>query len=149
LIVSKPRTSTLLSFSLFLLITLVVLIMNAYSIISKQAAWYNYVIAAALIPIGLIVLYRIFIRYKVIRMGNNQVILSFPVLRRRYQYPLQEIVSWKESVVKTGKSSVYKELEVRFADARKLSIGLNEYSEYNRMVQYLNQKAPKKKLTSH
>jgi hypothetical protein len=82
-------------------------------------------------------------------MGNNQVILSFPVLRRRYQYPLQEIVSWKESIVKTGKSSVYKELEVRFADARKLSIGLNEYSEYNRMVQYLNQKAPKKKLTSH
>jgi hypothetical protein len=149
LIVSKPRTSTLLSFSLFLLITLVVFFMNAYSIISKQAAWYNYVIAAALIPIGLIVLYRIFIRYKVIRMGNNQVILSFPVLRRRYQYPLQEIVSWKESIVKTGKSSVYKELEVRFADARKLSIGLNEYSEYNRIVQYLNQKAPKKKLTSH
>jgi len=149
LIVSKPRTGTLLSFSLFLLITLVVFIMNAYSIISKQAAWYNYVIAAALIPIGLIVLYRIFIRYKVIRMGNNQVILSFPVLRRSYQYPLQEIVSWKESIVKTGKSSVYKELEVRFADTRKLSIGLNEYSEYNRIVQYLNQKAPKKKLTSH
>jgi hypothetical protein len=122
--------------------------MNVYSIISTPTpAWYNYAVAIVLVPIGGVVLYRIFLRYKIIRVGNNQVEILFPVMRKAQKYPLQEIESWKESIVKTGKNSVYKELEIRFTDKHKVSIGLNEYTEYNRVIQYLNQKVARKKLT--
>jgi magnesium-transporting ATPase (P-type) len=144
LIVSKPQTNTIVSFTIFLVITLVVLSMNLISL-SHQPAWYTYLIIVLLVPIALLVIYKIFLRYKIIRMGNNQVEIHYPVMRRKYQYSVNDVVAWKENVVKTGKNSVYKELEIRFHDKRKLNFGHKEQTEYNRIVSYLSQKAAKKK----
>jgi hypothetical protein len=106
LIVSKPQTSTVVSFTLFLGITAVVISMNLIVVVKGQlAAWYNYAIVGILIPIGGFVLYRIFILYKVVRMGNNHVQITYPVLRREKKYSINEIVAWRENKVKTGKSS--------------------------------------------
>jgi hypothetical protein len=146
LIVSKPQISTIISFSLFLLITVAVLVMNILSLVRDPSpAWYTYVIIGLLVPIGLLVLYRIFILYKVVTLGNNKIEIKLPVLKRTRIYPLNEIVSWKEEVVKTGKNSVFKELFIQFEDNRKLSIGEREHTEYKKVIQYLNQKAAKKK----
>ena len=111
-------------------------------------AWYNYVVIVLLTPIGLFVLYRIFIRYKIMRLGNNQIEINFPVLRRLKKYSLDQIDYWIEKQVKTGKSSIYKELELRFKDGKKEIIGHKEFTEYVRIVQYLIQKAPKKRRSS-
>ena len=119
--------------------------MNVITIF-KWAAWYNYLIIALLVPIALIVSYRIFIRYKTIRLGNNQMEIHYPVLGRRHLYSLQAVVNWRENIVKTGKNSVYKELEIYFDDKRKLSFGQKEQTEYDRVVAYLKQKVPKKKI---
>ncbi len=78
-------------------------------------------------------------------MGNNQVEVSYPVMRKHRVYSLQQIVAWKENVVKTGKSSVFRQLEIFFQDQQRVSFGDKEHTEYNRVVQYLNQKVPKKK----
>ena len=123
--------------------------MNLVVVIEGQlAAWYNYVIIGLLIPIGGFVLIRIFILYKIIRMGNNQVQISYPVLRREKKYTLKDIEAWRENKVKTGKTSEYKELQILFSDKKKLSVGHKEHTEYSRMVQYLTQKAEKKKTPS-
>jgi hypothetical protein len=143
-IVSKPRSSTLVSFSFFLFLTLAVLGMNVFAVL-KSAAWYNYLIILLLIPLTLFVTFRIFIRYKVIRMGNQKIEIKYPVLGQLKQYPLDQVRLWKESIVRTGKNSVFKELEIRFSDSRKVTIGDKEHTDYDRMVRYLNQKAPKKK----
>jgi hypothetical protein len=66
-------------------------------------------------------------------------------LRREKKYSINEIVAWRENKVKTGKSSEYKELQILFADKNKLSIGHKEHTEYPRMIQYLKQKAERKK----
>ncbi|MEK6782682.1 MAG: hypothetical protein AABY93_13340 [Bacteroidota bacterium] len=146
MIISKPQTGTIVSFVIFLILTLAVLYMNALVVVNDPGpAWYTYVIIAALTPIALFVLYKIFIRYKVIRLGNNQVELTFPVLRSTKKYPLDQIEYWIERQVKTGKNSLFKELEIRFKDGIKLAIGHKEYSEYQNIVQYLAQKVPKKK----
>ncbi len=145
MIVSKPRTNTIVSFLFFLLITVGVLAMNVVSIF-RGAAWYNFLIVVLLVPIGLLVSYRIFIRYKIIRLGNNQVEIHYPVLGRKHLYSLQAVANWRESIVKTGKNSVYKELEIEFEDKRKLSFGQKEQTEYDRVVAYLKQKVPKKKI---
>jgi hypothetical protein len=119
--------------------------MNVISIINKTSAWYNYVIAALLLPIGLFVLYKIFIRYKIIRAGNNSIDISYPVLKQVEKYSLQSIVAWRENIIKTGKNSVYKQLEILMDDKKRISVGHKEHTEYVRLVQYLQQKVPKKK----
>jgi hypothetical protein len=123
--------------------------MNLVVIINGQlAAWYNYAVVVVLIPIGLFVLYRIFIRYKILRFGDNKIQIEYPVLRQLQKYPLNEIVAWRENKVKTSKNSEYKELQILFADKNKLSVGHKEHTEYHRMIQYLMQKAPKKRDAS-
>lgn len=146
MIISKPQTNTIVSFTFFLLLTLAVLSMNILVLIKDpQPAWYTYLIIALLIPIAVFVLYKIFIRYKVIRLGNNQVELSYPVLRSNTKYPLDQIDYWVEHLVKTGKNSVYKEMEIKFKDGVKLTFGHKEHTEYASVVKYMAQKIPKKK----
>ncbi len=148
MVVSRPQTNTLVSFAFFLLITVVVLTMNIISALRGTSAWYNYLIIALLVPIGLFVAYKIFIRYKVIRAGNNQIEINYPVLRRSEKYPLQSVLAWRENIVKTGKSSVYKQLEILFEDKKRISLGHKEHTEYPKLVQYLQHKIPRKKTVA-
>ena len=122
--------------------------MNIISALRGTSAWYNYLIIALLVPIGLFVAYKIFIRYKVIRAGNNQIEINYPVLRRSEKYPLQSVLAWRENIVKTGKNSVYKQLEILFEDKKRISLGHKEHTEYPKLVQYLQHKIPKKKTTA-
>ena len=145
MIVSRPQTSTVISFVIFLLLTLAVLAMNILVLIKDpRPAWYTYIIIA-LTPIAGFVIYKIFIRYKVIRLGNNQLELSYPVLRSTRKYSLDQIDDWRENQVKTGKNSIYKELEIKFNDGAKLTLGHREHTEYPRIMQYLTQKLAKKR----
>jgi len=145
MIISKPLTSTIISFTLFLSVTFVVLGMNVYALL-HQPAWYNYLTIGLLTPIGLFVLYKIFLQYKVIRLGNNQIEVRFPVWRQAKKYNLNDVQFWVENKVKTGKNSVYKELVIKFNDGKKVSMSPKESSEYERSVQYLKQKLAKKKI---
>jgi hypothetical protein len=145
MIVSKPITTTVVSFVLFLVITFVVMGMNIYAI-TIQGAWYNYLVLGLLVPIAGFVIYKIFLRYKVISLGNNQIEISFPVLRQSHKYKLESVQFWVENQVKTGKNSVFKELAIKFDDGRKVSISPKEATEYERTLQYLKQKLPKKRV---
>jgi hypothetical protein len=121
-------------------------VMNSLVIFRDQlVAWYNYAVVIVLLLIGLFVLYKIFVRYKILKFGNNQIEINYPVLRQTKVYSIDQIDQWIENKVKTGKNSEYKELNVRFADGKKISLGYKEHTEYTRMVQYLQQKVPKKK----
>src|SRR4051794_16021324 len=98
--------------------------MNSIVIFRNQlVAWYNYAVVIALLPIGLFVFYKIFLRYKILKFGNNQIEINYPMLVQRKVYSLDQIDQWIENKVKTGKNSEYKELQVRFADGKKISIG--------------------------
>jgi hypothetical protein len=110
--------------------------------------WYNYVILALLIPMGAFVFYKIFIRYQIIVMGNNKISVKLPVLRRFREYSLQNIIAWAENKVNTGKTSTYKELQILFDDGKKIVAGHKEHTEYERMLKYLTQKAPGKKVAT-
>ncbi len=144
MIISKPQRSTITSFILFLTLTFIVLGMNVWIVVrDPQPAWYNYLIILLLLPIALFVGYKIFIRYKIISLGNNLIEMRFPVLRTFSRYPLQQIEHWTENVVKTGKNSTYKELEIKFNDGQKLSMGHREFTDYDKAIKYLQQKVPK------
>ncbi len=145
MIVSKPITTTIVSFVIFLIITFVVIGMNVLAI-KTQGVWYNYAIISLLVPIAGFVIYRIFLRYKVLILGNNQIEVNFPVLRQSHRYKLASIKFWIENQVKTGKNAVYKEMVIRFEDGRQVSLSPREATEYDRVLQYLKQKVPTKRV---
>ena len=146
MIISKPQRTTITSFILFLTITFIVLGMNVWIVRSDpQPAWYNYLVILLLAPIAAFVGYKIFIRYKIIYLGNNLIEINYPVLKTTTKYPLDQIERWTENLVKTGKNSVYKELEIRFKDGQKISMGHKEFTEYDKVIKYLHQKVPQLK----
>ena len=97
-----------------------------------------------LTPLALFSLYKIFLSYKIIRVGNNQIDIRYPVFRRTRKYTLDQIGYWKETVIKNTMGT-YKEIEVRFTDHHTLNMGHKEYTEYSKIAAYLSQKVPKKK----
>ncbi|MCE7862953.1 MAG: hypothetical protein DYG99_05355 [Bacteroidetes bacterium CHB5] len=91
-------------------------------------------------------MHRIFIRYKVIRAGNNRLEIAYPVLRKTHGFHIRQITGWRESIVKTGKNAVYKELEIVCDNRLRVAIGQKEHTEYNKLVHYLQRKIPGKKI---
>ncbi|MCB0493433.1 MAG: hypothetical protein KDC93_13565 [Cyclobacteriaceae bacterium] len=144
--ISKPLANTLFSFGLFLVISFALVGMSLIEIISdQQPAWYSYLILVVLTPLSLFLAYRIFINYKVIELGNEKITIKYPVKNTRKHYPLGRVAYWRESIVKTGKNSTFKELEIVFDDNFKLNLGLREYSNYPKVQSYLTKKLAKKK----
>ncbi len=112
----------------------------------KQAAWYVYLILIVLGPLSIFLTFRTFVNYKLLEFGNNQISVKYSVRKKVKTYPLREVQHWKESVVKTGKNSTFKEIEILFNDQFKVALGLREYSDYPKVKAYLEKKLGQKKL---
>ena len=145
MIISKPQTATLFSFGAFLIITSGLIIFNAIAAMNDpRPSWLNLAVIILLTPLALFSLYKIFLSYKVIRVGNNQFVIHFPVFRKTKKYSLDQVGYWKETIIKNTMGT-YKEEEVKFTDKNALTMSHKEYSEYSKIVGYLSQKVPKKK----
>ncbi len=144
MITARPQTRTLISFILFLGIAYSIAGVNVYIVlVDPMVQWFNYLILALLIPIAGFVTVKVFSRYKIVRMGHRQIEVLFPQFRIQRKYGLEEVKGWEETVVKTGKTATYKELEVNFQDGRTIRMGFREYTEYTNMLNYLAKKIPK------
>ncbi len=147
MIVSKPTSNTIVSFSLFLIISYVIIAMSMLQLVSDGSPpWYTYLVLAIMTPVAVFLTIKIFINYKRISVGNNIIEVQFPVRRIRRSYQLKRIDSWKESIVKTGKNSTFRELEIRFDDQFRLTLGHKEYTRYQEIFSYLTKKVGAKKV---
>ncbi len=148
MITARPQTSTLTSFILFLIFAYVLLGVNVYVVIvDPMPQWFNYLILVVLVPTVTFVTYKVLFRYKIVHMGDQQIEVRNPQFGRHRKYKLEEVDSWEEVEVKTGNTSSYKELKVKFRDGRIIEMGHREYTDYDRMVSYLSQKLPKARKT--
>ena len=148
LITSKPTSGTLTSFSVFLIISFVLIGMSLIQVTGDVSPpWYSYLAIGVLSPIALAVVIKIFINYKVIRLGNNQITVDYPIKKAQHAYSLKDVVHWRESLVKTGKKSTFKELEILFADKRKVRLAHKEYTHYPEILAYLDRKLSAKKVS--
>jgi hypothetical protein len=112
----------------------------------EQPPWYTYLALVILVPTALLLTYRVFFNYKVIAFGNDQIVISYPVKRSSKIFSNDKVVHWRELIVKTGKTSSFKELEILFENNFKITIGLKEYTNYPKVYAYLTKKLPGKKL---
>ena len=149
MIIAKPNPQTLFSFGAFALSSAVLIFWNAsIYFFSSQPKWYNLGIILLLVPVLGYVLYRVFFQLKKIEVGNNQIVIHFLLYRKKRVYELSKIESWKEHVVKVGKSTTYNELEIIFTSGYTISIGKKEYTEYTQILGYFNKKLPMKENKS-
>jgi hypothetical protein len=147
MIIAKPKFTTLFSFAVFLLLSGFVLYLNIRVMLDEpQIVWYRVLIIALLSPICLYLIYRIFFQYKKISIGNNKFRIDYPLRGVHRIYEIKQIESWKEDVVKTGKSSQYRELVIKFNSGQTLTMGMQEYTEYKKIIGYLHEKAARKKI---
>lgn len=108
--------------------------------------WYTYLVLVVMVPVAVFITIKIFINYKRILVGNNMIEVHFPVRRVKKKYELKRIESWRESVVKTGKNSTFRELEIRYDDQFKLTFGHKEFTHYREILNYLTKKVGGKKV---
>ena len=149
MIVAKPNPQTLFSFGFFALASAAIIYWNAsIYFFSPHPRWYNFGILLLLAPILGYVLYRLLFQLKRIELGNNTFVVHYLFYKKKKSYAVAEIESWKEHQVKVGKNSTYREVEIVFKSAKKISLGKKEYTEYDKVLGYLKKKVGKKEIIS-
>jgi hypothetical protein len=144
MILVKPKSSTLWSLGLFIIICLAGGIYGLVHLFNDvHAAWYNYVLAVVLLPVGAGLLLRMLWSYKNIRIGKGKVDVYYPIRRKKVSFKLKDINYWTEETIKTA-SGTYRELRIIHTGKRKLDISMQEHTRYTETVQYFKSKAGSK-----
>ncbi len=145
MIVVKPKVSTLFSLGIFVAACISV---GGYTfsilLTSNNPQWYHYATTSFLVPLGLGLLFRMIFKYKVVSIGKESIIIKFPTRFRMKNYPLKEVKMWHETAIKTA-GGKYKEVEIIFTDLKKLSLSMQEHSNYSDVIKYMNKKISKKR----
>lgn len=147
MIISKPKTSTLTSIGLFLLLVFGLAGATIISIKNSAVAyWYHYLFLAILLPLGIGLLIKMIISYKVVLIGKGKMHVRYPARFSQKTHRINNIKQWQEVRIKAV-SGVYQQLEITFNDNNKLTLSKQEHTFYDQVLSYLHQKAAKKKIT--
>ncbi len=148
MIVAKPKISTLFSLGVFILFCMIA---SGYAIghmlSGKTILWYHYSLAIIFFPIGLGLLFRMLLGYRIIRVGKEKIEVHFPSKFTTRTYKLKDISQWKETAVKTV-SGTFKEVEVLFNDRKKITVSIQEHTDYKPLLKYLQKKCAKLKVNA-
>jgi len=145
LIVAKPIQSTLFAFIGFVVFSILLITMALIQIVNSPVApWYSYLTVIVLSPLSVFLLYKMAFNYKIIEFDPKLITIRYPLKKATKTFAANQLASWGEAEVKTGKASTFKELEIRFADRTRITMGHREYSNYDRTISYLKKYAGNK-----
>ena len=142
MIISKPKFGTILSLSVFIVVSLVIASYGLKLLLNGQSVWWAYTLAFLFYPIALGLIIKIIWGYKIISLGSQEIEVKFPFRMKKKKYHLKQLLSWEESMVKTG-SVPFKELNLRFDDGNNIKLSYHENSNYDEIFNYLNRNAAK------
>ncbi len=144
MIVLRPKATTLFSLSIFISFCLIAGGVGiTHYLLNNALAWYDYIFLILLFPLGIILLLRLIFNYALVRIGRNQITVIYPTRFTERSYELDQLKYWTEKKVKTP-SGLYKEVEIRFNDNRKVSLSLQEHKGYEEALSYLKKKCGNK-----
>lgn len=144
---SKPKVSTLTSLILFALALIFALgyVFNLYWFEGTRNTWTTLSLAL-LIPTTLLILGKIILGYKTIQIHKDTFTITYPFRLMSIRKKLIELQSWEEIQIKTS-SGLYREVELIFADSKKKrGFSKQEHEAYDRILAYLQRKAPEKQI---
>ena len=143
MIVSKPKFNALFAIIVFLIICFSLGLINLNILVKGDARWFNYLIVAVTLPIGLSILIKQLAGFKIVTVGGETFKVGKPFLLSGYQFKLKNIDWWEETTIKT-KNGEFKELTISQDTGKKLKLTLQENSNYKRIRDYLSKKVAKK-----
>ncbi len=143
MIVSKPKFNALFAIIVFLVICFSLGLINLNILIDGDGQWFNYLIVAITLPIGLSILIKQLVGFKIITVGEEAFKVGKPFILGGYQFKLKNIDWWEETTIKT-KNGEFKELTIAHDTGKKLKLTLQENSNYKRIKDYLSKKVGKK-----
>lgn len=145
MIVAKPKVSTLFSLGIFIALSLA---SSGFAIGrylgGSTMHWYHYALIFIFFPIGMGLLFRQLLGYRIVKVGKERFEIKYPSRFSKRTYKLNEIKAWRETQVKTF-SGNFKEVEIIFDDNRKITFSMQEYTDYPQLIKYLNKKCRKLK----
>jgi len=141
MLTSKPKFQSLFSITVFVISCLVI---GAVMLINYNEEFWQQVLIAFLLPLGLILGVRTLWQYKIIRFGQNRIELSYPVRFKKMTIPIKSLDSWTEEKVKTM-GSLFQEITLK-TGGKKARFSNQEFTNYQKAKSYLEKKAGKKKI---
>lgn len=144
MIVSKPKSSALIALVIFIIICLAIGGYALRPIINGVGAWYHYFISSLFLLIGIVLLLRQMLSYKIIKFGDKAVAVSYPMRMKSVEFKLKDLDYWKEVIIKT-KNDPFQQMEIKFTDFM-LKLSVQENSNYDKIKKYLKKRVGKKEI---
>jgi hypothetical protein len=143
MIVSKPKSRALFAIAMFILVCFSLGGYN-FALLLRGSTWFfNYLMTIVFLPIGIVLLIRQLINYKIISLGNDKIQVWYPLRFRTLRVPLRDLEYWQETIIQT-KTGVYHQLEIVFP-TKTIKMSLQENRNYKEVINYFKKKQVKKR----
>lgn len=144
MIVSKPRPNTLTALSVFLILIFGSFFVLLNSVLTNEAYFIaKLILAPIVLVIGLIVMGKLLAAVKIVKLGNNQIDVFYPISRMRININVKDILGWREEAIKT-KNGEFREVKILYTKKKILKLSNKENTEYDAVVKYLKKKVKTK-----
>ena len=143
MIVSKPKSQALFAILMFILICLSLGGYNLLLLIEGSTWFFNYLMAGVFLPLGLLLLIRQMVNYKIISIGNDKIQVWYPLRMRTMRIGLNQIEYWQETIIQT-KTGVFKQLDIVFSN-RQVKMSIQENTQYQETINYFKKKLARKR----
>ena len=146
MIVSRPKRQTIFSLGLFTVIIIAGLFYFAGQLrgMESPATW-RYIVIVLLFLTASLLIHKLLFNYKVLKIGDNKFHIYYPFRFFKTVQNVKDLGAWQETIVNTNKTE-FRQLKIVFTTKGYVKISNQENSEYNRILKYLKQKAPKKQV---
>ncbi len=144
MIVSKPKSSALISLGIFTVLCFAIGGYALRAIINNVGMWYHYLAAILFLSVAAMLVLRQLLTYKIIYVGENKIKVTYPIRFKTKELNNKDIMYWKEEVIKT-KNAPFKQLEIKF-DGFLLKLSIQENTNYEQIKKYLKKRVSKKEV---
>ncbi len=141
MIVSKPKPTALIALGIFIIICFGTGGYALNNVLTNTAGWFGYSVALITLGLGLILLFRQLISYKIVHIGDV-IKVTYPFRFHKKEAKLKELASWGQTIIKT-KNDPFKQLTLTFANFT-LKMSVQESTNYDNVYKFLRKRAIKK-----
>ncbi|MCF6359782.1 MAG: hypothetical protein L3J29_03375 [Cyclobacteriaceae bacterium] len=144
MIVSKPKPTALIALGVFILICFGVGGYALNNVLNNIDGWFGYTVAFIMLPLAFILLIRQLLSYKTVQVGDVLKV-SYPFRFHKKEMRFKELISWKQTIIKT-KNDPFKQLALTFENFT-LKLSVQENTNYERIYKFLKKRAGKKEIS--
>ncbi len=145
MIISKPKRNTISALVVFLILIFGSFFVLLNSLLSNEAYFlFKLILAPIVLVIGLVILSKLLAALKVVKLGNNQIEVFYPVSRMRLKINVKDVLGWHEEAINT-KNGEFREVKILYTKKKILKLSNKENTDYEEVVKYLKKKVKFKK----